>query len=331
MSAWRNRPGRRRSGTGSSNAGWTRPARCHLRAMVMRGTPSGRSVKPGWTTTLAASAGWRSGSRAPGAPRRFPTGGYARMMCGCGRSLRPSRSLAGGVTSRSRGNGTSSRSVLPSSRAASANAGQRRARTRFAPYSRFTAPPVTRTVSPSDRFPSCQPQKLLARLSYLVRHRGLGLVAGEVDGGETTGHAGPGRRMGAGHGTNCCTTPRRPSPPVTSTGSPAAAGPGGGRPPADADPRGHPPQLPVVGTGAGHLLQEEPLPWQLPPGLGLAPGAGPGGPGGAAAASPPTVSRRPRPAGDLTLPPVGSAGTGDAGLHPAPAQGGGGCPPLVTG
>jgi type II secretory pathway predicted ATPase ExeA len=56
----------------------------------------------------------------------------------------------------------------------------------FEAYYGFTATPFTRTVAPSDLFPSQQHQELVARLRYLVRNRGFGLVTGEVGSGKTT-------------------------------------------------------------------------------------------------------------------------------------------------
>ena len=50
----------------------------------------------------------------------------------------------------------------------------------------FAATPFTRMVAPADLFPSQQYQELLARLRYLVRNRGFGLVTGEVGSGKST-------------------------------------------------------------------------------------------------------------------------------------------------
>ncbi len=56
----------------------------------------------------------------------------------------------------------------------------------FEAFYGFTTTPFTRTVAACDLFPSGQYQELLARLRYLVRNRGFGLVTGEVGSGKTT-------------------------------------------------------------------------------------------------------------------------------------------------
>ncbi len=56
----------------------------------------------------------------------------------------------------------------------------------FESYYGFTATPFTRTVAPAALFPSEQHNELLARLQYLVKNRGFGLVTGEIGAGKST-------------------------------------------------------------------------------------------------------------------------------------------------
>ena len=50
----------------------------------------------------------------------------------------------------------------------------------------FTATPFTKTITPASLFLSEQHQELLARLQYLSRNRGFGLITGEVGAGKST-------------------------------------------------------------------------------------------------------------------------------------------------
>lgn len=56
----------------------------------------------------------------------------------------------------------------------------------FESYYGFAATPFTRTVAPAALFPAEQHNELLARLQYLVKNRGFGLVTGEVGAGKST-------------------------------------------------------------------------------------------------------------------------------------------------
>jgi type II secretory pathway predicted ATPase ExeA len=50
----------------------------------------------------------------------------------------------------------------------------------------FTALPFTKTIPTKDLFPAIGQQELVARLTYLVRERGFGLVTGEIGSGKST-------------------------------------------------------------------------------------------------------------------------------------------------
>jgi len=50
----------------------------------------------------------------------------------------------------------------------------------------FTALPFSKTIATKDLFPAAAQQELVARLNYLVRERGLGLVTGEIGSGKST-------------------------------------------------------------------------------------------------------------------------------------------------
>ena len=56
----------------------------------------------------------------------------------------------------------------------------------FQEFYGFTQVPFSRTIATSDLFPTRGQKELAARLSYLVRERGFGLVTGEVGSGKST-------------------------------------------------------------------------------------------------------------------------------------------------
>jgi len=56
----------------------------------------------------------------------------------------------------------------------------------FQEFYGFTRLPFSRTIATSDLFPTAGQKELSARLAYLVRERGLGLVTGEIGSGKST-------------------------------------------------------------------------------------------------------------------------------------------------
>jgi type II secretory pathway predicted ATPase ExeA len=56
----------------------------------------------------------------------------------------------------------------------------------FQEYFGFTSPPFSRTIPTKDLFPTAGHKELTARLTYLVRERGCGLVTGEIGSGKST-------------------------------------------------------------------------------------------------------------------------------------------------
>ena len=56
----------------------------------------------------------------------------------------------------------------------------------FQEFYGFTQVPFSRTIATSDLFPTAGQKELAARLSYLVRERGFGLITGEVGSGKST-------------------------------------------------------------------------------------------------------------------------------------------------
>ncbi len=56
----------------------------------------------------------------------------------------------------------------------------------FESYYGFAATPFVRTIAPAALYQSEQHRELLARLLYLVRNRGFGLVTGEIGAGKST-------------------------------------------------------------------------------------------------------------------------------------------------
>jgi general secretion pathway protein A len=56
----------------------------------------------------------------------------------------------------------------------------------FQEYYGFTSPPFTKTIPTKDLFPTTGQKELAARLTYLVRERGFGLVTGEIGSGKST-------------------------------------------------------------------------------------------------------------------------------------------------
>jgi type II secretory pathway predicted ATPase ExeA len=53
----------------------------------------------------------------------------------------------------------------------------------FQEFYGFTRLPFSRTIATADLFPTAGQKELSARLTYLVRERGLGLVTGDVGSG----------------------------------------------------------------------------------------------------------------------------------------------------
>ena len=56
----------------------------------------------------------------------------------------------------------------------------------FQEYYGFTRLPFSRTIATQDLFPTAGQKELSARLTYLVRERGFGLVTGEIGSGKST-------------------------------------------------------------------------------------------------------------------------------------------------
>ncbi|MBI5935985.1 MAG: AAA family ATPase [Chloroflexi bacterium] len=56
----------------------------------------------------------------------------------------------------------------------------------FQEFYGFTRLPFSRTIATQDLFPTAGQKELNARLTYLVRERGLGLVTGEIGSGKST-------------------------------------------------------------------------------------------------------------------------------------------------
>jgi general secretion pathway protein A len=56
----------------------------------------------------------------------------------------------------------------------------------FQEFYGFTRVPFSRTIATQDLFPTAGQKELNARLTYLVRERGLGLVTGEIGSGKST-------------------------------------------------------------------------------------------------------------------------------------------------
>jgi general secretion pathway protein A len=56
----------------------------------------------------------------------------------------------------------------------------------FQEYYGFTRPPFSRTIATAELFPTAAQKELSARLLYLVRERGVGLVTGEIGSGKST-------------------------------------------------------------------------------------------------------------------------------------------------
>ena len=56
----------------------------------------------------------------------------------------------------------------------------------FNEYYGFTRLPFSKTIATSDLFATAGQKELAARLTYLVRERGFGLVTGEIGSGKST-------------------------------------------------------------------------------------------------------------------------------------------------
>ena len=56
----------------------------------------------------------------------------------------------------------------------------------FQEFYGFTSLPFSRTIATKDLFPMAGQKELGARLAYLVRERGFGLVTGEIGSGKST-------------------------------------------------------------------------------------------------------------------------------------------------
>ena len=56
----------------------------------------------------------------------------------------------------------------------------------FQEFFGFTQIPFSKTIATSDLFPTEGQKELAARLAYLVRERGFGLVTGEIGSGKST-------------------------------------------------------------------------------------------------------------------------------------------------
>lgn len=56
----------------------------------------------------------------------------------------------------------------------------------FEAFYGFTTTPFSRQIAPENLFPSAQVKETLARLNYLVKTRGFGLLTGEVGAGKST-------------------------------------------------------------------------------------------------------------------------------------------------
>ena len=56
----------------------------------------------------------------------------------------------------------------------------------FQEFYGFTSLPFSRTIPTKDLFPTAGQKELSARLTYLVRERGGGLVTGEIGSGKST-------------------------------------------------------------------------------------------------------------------------------------------------
>jgi type II secretory pathway predicted ATPase ExeA len=56
----------------------------------------------------------------------------------------------------------------------------------FEKYFGFLKTPFTKEIKASDLFPSAQMKELVARLSHLLGHRGVGLITGEIGSGKST-------------------------------------------------------------------------------------------------------------------------------------------------
>ncbi len=56
----------------------------------------------------------------------------------------------------------------------------------FQEFYGFSSPPFTKTIPTKDLFPTAGQKELTARLTYLVRERGFGLVTGEIGSGKST-------------------------------------------------------------------------------------------------------------------------------------------------
>jgi len=56
----------------------------------------------------------------------------------------------------------------------------------FNEYYGFTQLPFSKTIATSDLFGTAGQKELAARLTYLVRERGFGLITGEIGSGKST-------------------------------------------------------------------------------------------------------------------------------------------------
>jgi type II secretory pathway predicted ATPase ExeA len=56
----------------------------------------------------------------------------------------------------------------------------------FQEFYGFTRVPFSRTIATPDLFPTAGQKELNARLTYLVRERGVGLVTGDIGSGKST-------------------------------------------------------------------------------------------------------------------------------------------------
>jgi len=56
----------------------------------------------------------------------------------------------------------------------------------FQEFCGFTRLPFSRTIATQDLFPTVGQKELGARLAYLVRERGVGLITGEIGCGKST-------------------------------------------------------------------------------------------------------------------------------------------------
>ncbi len=56
----------------------------------------------------------------------------------------------------------------------------------FQEFYGFSSLPFSRTIATKDLFPTASQKELGARLAYLVRERGFGLVTGEIGSGKST-------------------------------------------------------------------------------------------------------------------------------------------------